>query len=77
MFSGLGRAVVISKINPEARIHGDDVSRALHIALPKLAVAFKALPAAMGPMGIAALALSLAAYKAVTFATRQECLAKS
>jgi len=64
--SGLAR--VISKINPEV---GSMVMTfaALHIALPKLAVAFKALPAAMGPMGIAALALSLAVIK-ITHATR-------
>ena len=65
--SGMGRAV--GAVNPEL---GSMVMTfgALRIAIPKLAAGLKALPAAMGPIGIAALAIA-AAFAAVTFATRK------
>ncbi len=65
--SGMGRAV--SMVNPEV---GSMVMTfgALRMGIPKLAAAFKALPAAMGPVGWAALAIS-AAFVAVTYATKK------
>ena len=64
-----GVASALRVVNPEL---GGAVMMfgAMQAGLPKLAASLKALPAALGPIGIAAMAAA-AAFAAITFATRK------